>query len=162
MTPAAARRLVILLMSLAGVVLAVGLANPLPGVGLMLLAMAVNETMLWQVERRRDREVAHLGQVASAMMSVLEAQDRLIEDQQHQTANLESALSENTVFKQVWGRLSEQARPNLEALVERLEQAQDLLPEMVPQTRAWVSEIRRLADHAQASLDSLEDQVTWR
>ena len=158
----ALRRFLVLLISLVGVLLSLGLADPAPGVGLLLLALGVNEYMLWRIQRRLDREILHLGQIAAAMTGVLEAQDRLSEDQQQQIANLESALSDNTVYKQVWGRLSEQTRPNLEALVERLQQAQDLLPEMVPQTRAWVSEIRRLADRAQASLDSLADQVTWR
>ena len=156
------RRSLVLVTGLVGVVLALGLEGPLPGVGLLVCALAVNEFILWRTQRRLDREIVQLGQLATAMMGLFEAQGRLMDDQQHQIGRLQSALSDNTVFKQVWGRLSEQARPNLEVLVERLEQAHDLLPEMVPQTRAWVSEIRRLADHAQASLDSLADQVTWR
>jgi hypothetical protein len=75
---------------------------------------------------------------------------------------LQAALNDQRVRQHISGTLSQQATPKLAALVDGLEQTEASLPDMLPQTRAWVAEIRRLAAHAQAHVQALSDEVAWR
>lgn len=128
----------------------------------LAIGIVGDEVLLTILLRRLVPDLAILSERIAAVTDLLETQGRLIAEQEGHLTILQAALADSAVFKQAWGMLHRQAKPNLEALATRLEEAEAALPDMAPQTKAWVSEVRRLASHVQASVESLANDMVWR
>jgi hypothetical protein len=128
----------------------------------MFLGLLADEVLLYWLLRQRRASTEQLEDLTSSLLATLDAQARAISEQQRQIAGLQARMADEPIRRQVSGMLSRHAKPNLASLVDRLEEAEASLPDMLPQTRAWVSEVRRLATRAQAHVQALSDEVAWR
>lgn len=118
----------------------------------LVAVLATGEIVLVAgLARQRSREIEP---TLEAVAHILDAQTEAIISQQREIALLRTAL-DNAPGLQAQTILSGQALPDLSTLVERLAQAEDSLPEMLPLTRAWIGKLRGLATQAQARLETL-------
>jgi hypothetical protein len=118
--------------------------------------LACEIVLAWSLHRRPG---CKLDGVARSLIDVLDAQAQALDAQGREIARLQETLADTPGLGQVRGVLAAQTTPNLSSLIDRLAQAEESLPDMLPQTRAWVAEVRRLATHAAAQVEALRDEV---
>lgn len=111
---------------------------------------------------RQRRAACQLAHVTTTMQQLVSSQAAALTDQQRQIKHLSTVLTADPGLTQLRSVLEDQTTPRLDLLVERLTQAESALPDMLPQTRAWVTDLRRLAIQAQAHIESLSDEVARR
>ncbi len=146
-----------------GAVLALGLGLTVLGLAAVVLGLAASEALLLGALRRREAaERRELGALEASLRGLVDAQGLAVRSQESQIANLQAALGESSIRAYVRGELNREAAPRLEAVISRLEQAEAVVPELASQTRAWVSEVRRLATQAQAHVQTLGEERAGR
>lgn len=138
--------------------LILALGHPLWAVIWMAAGLLACEIVLaWSLSRRPA--TCDLDGVARSLIEVLDAQAQALDAQGREIARLQETLADSPGRGRVRGLLATQVTPNLSSVIERLAQAEESLPDMLPQTRAWVAEVRRLATRAAAQVEALRDEV---
>lgn len=151
------------------VLLANAAALALVGLGVMALTLVVNRVdwalvwlavglaasqMLLVIVLRGRRDAKSIEPTIDAMVSLMDAQTDAIFAQQGEIAHLRASLV-TPPAQATRKALANQAMPGLSGVVERLAQAEASLPEMLPQTRAWIGKVRGLATQTQAQIEAM-------
>ncbi len=117
--------------------------------------LAISHGLLAQALRRRSGEVCRWEALTRALQERLDAQSAAIAETERDLAGLQAALADLPGLQRARDVLREHTTPQLSALVEDLTRTEDSLPETLPQTRAWVADVRRLAARARASVEAM-------
>ncbi len=131
------------------------------GVLWVVFGLAASQLVLYAFLRQRRYHVKNLESLTRPVLATLEAQSAALDEQQRQIAVLQAA-SYQQLHQQVSSALNGRITPNLASVIEGLEQAEALLPDMLPQTRDWVARTRRLAANIFASLQTISGEITER
>jgi hypothetical protein len=147
----------------AGAVLAAVLDRPALGLVAGVIVLVVGQVLVTRLSREQLRgRQGDLERVTRELMTLVDLQAKSLSEQEAQVVRLRAALGDDRLRDQIWREIDREMTPRLEAVVDRLEEAEASLPDMLHQTRAWMNEVRRLATQAQASVESIRDEVAGR
>lgn len=136
--------------------------RPAWAIGWWAGGVLINQTVLWMMLREPQLTTRKsLTKTLDDLNATLEAQSQAIAIQQRQIEALAADIGETSLRRRIHQELTSQT-PRLAAVVAELAEAEESLPEVLIQTRAWVAQARQLAAHAQAHLQALSEDIARR